>query len=672
MVLQSAIRKLGISRYEAAELQGYIERLLDEESTTSSNEPPLEYILIRRCQRNWKYLRIWKEESVATVENTFRECVKAVREGLSLVSFATTSGATTTGYELRRSGNRDSEIGSNNSNRILNRIPNERPEGRFASKSSEPIAPIQSQARNIARPGIRTDLSPWAPRFNQIPTHEGPQDEVSSHYSAPSRPRDQRYPPSVDHKYFSLPARVSNSRSQSSLNSAYHESSNGSSPIISPGFLLQPPQELPRAAAMDSELPPYPNYSTHVHLHRERSRRSRREARTWFPKVQPVSGLHNPIIISQHGNNHIAMTAVFDSTDVSTYLSYPDGPWEPQCGSAVPAPLKTSGITRRNAVRSRSRSISDAATSNPAADHLRGRRSSTIYTSGGPSRPPPSCSANTGLNRFHHTTTLTVSDLGSSSANNSDDPPTLPSANPLTLLEETLLQFLHVDEDEHNRMQDRPQMFNDNIAGGSNSNSRMPRRKPLPPGTRIPPPPFPSSFLDSASSSGSGSGSDPSFNAHPILYGPSYTFHPPQQNFETPREPFTRRANCTKRPTNSRTFDPAPTPLQRSQSARVHRQPSQRRNSDAIEEVDRTRRSQSSPCSRRGSITHHQAGPERDREVVRDHPRINSEDRIRTATASAYRDLERRHSGRQRKRSRSRSRSGVTANLKKIFCCNSS
>ncbi|GAB1318635.1 hypothetical protein MFIFM68171_08845 [Madurella fahalii] len=82
--IQSAIRTLGISHEEVAELQGYIKRLLDEE--LDGRGSPMELLIMSRYQEDWNHLEVWRTEPFIKTQSALRKCVIALRLGIPLVA----------------------------------------------------------------------------------------------------------------------------------------------------------------------------------------------------------------------------------------------------------------------------------------------------------------------------------------------------------------------------------------------------------------------------------------------------------------------------------------------------------------------------------------------------------------------------------------------------------
>ena len=90
LYVQAAIRQLGLSGERTSELQGYIKRLLDEEKA-DSRESPIELLIMARFQHDWG---AWEKEPADTTLSALKECVAALRLGISLLRDPTSSLAT--------------------------------------------------------------------------------------------------------------------------------------------------------------------------------------------------------------------------------------------------------------------------------------------------------------------------------------------------------------------------------------------------------------------------------------------------------------------------------------------------------------------------------------------------------------------------------------------------
>ncbi|KAK5658262.1 hypothetical protein OQA88_2237 [Cercophora sp. LCS_1] len=86
MSYEATLRFLGISRDQAAELQGYIKRLLDEMSPNArpSHAVPIADILTTKYKHEWQTLDVWEKAPAIWIQSALRTCVEAVNKGLSL------------------------------------------------------------------------------------------------------------------------------------------------------------------------------------------------------------------------------------------------------------------------------------------------------------------------------------------------------------------------------------------------------------------------------------------------------------------------------------------------------------------------------------------------------------------------------------------------------------
>ncbi|KAK0718005.1 hypothetical protein B0T26DRAFT_751990 [Lasiosphaeria miniovina] len=87
---EAVITNLGVSHEEAAELQGYIKRLLDEEKAGRKPCPhcSIEQVLLDRYRVDWKGLEIWDRAPLLFIQAALKRCIEAVAQGESLVAFA--------------------------------------------------------------------------------------------------------------------------------------------------------------------------------------------------------------------------------------------------------------------------------------------------------------------------------------------------------------------------------------------------------------------------------------------------------------------------------------------------------------------------------------------------------------------------------------------------------
>ncbi|KAK3389827.1 hypothetical protein B0H63DRAFT_519062 [Podospora didyma] len=90
MSIESAVWSLGISHDEAAELQGYIKRLLDEEKAGNKTcqHCHIEQILLDKYQHDRKDLAIWTKAPVIWIQTALKKCVEAVAHGKRLSDVA--------------------------------------------------------------------------------------------------------------------------------------------------------------------------------------------------------------------------------------------------------------------------------------------------------------------------------------------------------------------------------------------------------------------------------------------------------------------------------------------------------------------------------------------------------------------------------------------------------
>ncbi|KAL2018483.1 hypothetical protein VTK56DRAFT_768 [Thermocarpiscus australiensis] len=100
--VQSAIRQLGISREETAELQGYIKRLLEEKA--DSGRGPIELLIVERFQKDWK---IWEEEPLIKTKLAVKECVEALRRGMLLIHSPRPMSSPASGTAVRQDGSQE-------------------------------------------------------------------------------------------------------------------------------------------------------------------------------------------------------------------------------------------------------------------------------------------------------------------------------------------------------------------------------------------------------------------------------------------------------------------------------------------------------------------------------------------------------------------------------------
>ncbi|KAK0736235.1 hypothetical protein B0T21DRAFT_177517 [Apiosordaria backusii] len=276
--VESAIRRLGISREEAAELQGYIKRLLDEDKAVYEGYP-IESLLIHRYQTDWKHLRIWKEEPVVSVEPAFKRCVEAVRDGLNLSRFpisicpvsSQSSAPIRSSPTARQAGSGYSSWGESTS----------------TTRSNQPSFPrLSPESPLYIRPHTRATSSNRA--WESAPASKASPLESPS-FCGGSDPgpsaRSRKYPPIVERQY-SLPLAYLRPRSSSS--------SRATSPFLPSGFPLPPyspttPYQPNRTSQNFFPLN-HPNISDPPRdfTFTERIKRESYRTRSWCPKPHPI------------------------------------------------------------------------------------------------------------------------------------------------------------------------------------------------------------------------------------------------------------------------------------------------------------------------------------------------------------------------------------------------
>ncbi|KAK4202392.1 hypothetical protein QBC40DRAFT_43940 [Triangularia verruculosa] len=319
--LESTLQKLGISREEAAELQGYIKRLLDEDNTFRGGYP-IESLLVDRYQKDWKHLRIWRENPIVKIEPVFRKCVEAVRDGvnlsrlplLSCPPFAPIESSPLRSQPGSEYGSgRESPLpiksGGNSTNRYR----------RFNSISSKTTAPICEQERyrqesaDLRFQELSIESPPSArPQYRSngsLPGWNSASGSKPSSFRSPSSygrsdpggiSRGRKYPPIVERQY-SLPVAHPGSRCSSS--------SRATSPILPSDFCI-PPSSLtapyqPTKASRDFSPPSKPriNEPTGSFTFIEHFKSESSRTRSWYPKPSPVAHSTPSLTLPAHSDD---------------------------------------------------------------------------------------------------------------------------------------------------------------------------------------------------------------------------------------------------------------------------------------------------------------------------------------------------------------------------------
>lgn len=111
----AAIQILGLTKLEAAELQGYIKRLLDEDldrhGGTASPTPFPHEVLTKNWRSRFPGLEIWNTQPNLWIEAAFKKCIRAVEEYEDLESFVVSHEQ----FPLDESSSGDSTPGSSRS-----------------------------------------------------------------------------------------------------------------------------------------------------------------------------------------------------------------------------------------------------------------------------------------------------------------------------------------------------------------------------------------------------------------------------------------------------------------------------------------------------------------------------------------------------------------------------
>lgn len=111
----AAIQILGLTKLEAAELQGYIKRLLDEDldrhGGTASPTPFLHEVFTKNWRSRFPGLEIWNTQPNLWIEAAFKKCIRAVEEYKDLESFVVSHEQ----FPLDESSSGDSTPGSSRS-----------------------------------------------------------------------------------------------------------------------------------------------------------------------------------------------------------------------------------------------------------------------------------------------------------------------------------------------------------------------------------------------------------------------------------------------------------------------------------------------------------------------------------------------------------------------------
>ncbi|KAK0658101.1 hypothetical protein QBC41DRAFT_360609 [Cercophora samala] len=335
--VESAIRKLGISREEAAELQGYIKRLLDEDKAVRKGYP-VESLLIHRYQNDWKYLRIWKDEPVINVELAFMRCVEAVRNGLNLSKFpisnclpASPSSTTVSFYPAKRQTGLVYSSGSESTSTRKSRGSSTSHDHGFDSVSSRTTAPTCSPEncrRGFNARGFRGSPPPGS---SDIRSHSRSRSSplrspsFNGGWSDPGLcPRSRKYPPIVERQY-SLPLAPPRPGSSSS--------SRASSPILPSDLALPPcsPTTLYQPNKASQKFSPPHNYTF-----TEKTTTS--SYRTWYPEPRPISHKTPSLVLptSPYSNGLIPK---MDTTTTTPSRKPAARTRAPSSSDIIPAPL---------------------------------------------------------------------------------------------------------------------------------------------------------------------------------------------------------------------------------------------------------------------------------------------------------------------------------------------
>lgn len=288
--VESAIRKLGLSREEAAELQGYIKRLLDEDKAFPKGYP-VESLLMHRYQKDWKHLRIWKEEPVISVEPAFARCVEAVRDGLNLSTFISVclpvnASAATGSYAATGQAGLGYGSESESTSTRKSRGSSTSRDHKFDSVSSR--TPTPSCSKEIYHGGFDNQGFRGSPPPGPLYVRRHSRLNLSSPLRTPSfhgsgsdpgpGSRGRKYPPIVERQY-SLPLAHPRPRSLSI--------SRATSPILTPHPAFPPsPPLTPNKPNWD--FTPN-NHDMHDYTVTECTKTSSYRTRTWYPESHPTS-----------------------------------------------------------------------------------------------------------------------------------------------------------------------------------------------------------------------------------------------------------------------------------------------------------------------------------------------------------------------------------------------